>query len=590
MKKDIPGVQELFAEATKLCGKLTSRMEKTMKLTRLALVSVIICAMIFSVLPTEFNTSVYGTETEGFAPGTSLVAADQVAASGGYYFPGLNITWLDFGPDRRLATWGMGGMPAEPAAVESIFTLMLAGNEVGDAVNIAFDETGRIIATGYSRIHDFYEGMAMVEIFGPMVGRGPPPRDYGWIDRNGNEVIPVGKFTPGWSLGGFGIFSEGLAVFSTNIAEPDSYLWEPREGFFDKSGNIVIPAERFIRAGIFSEGRAWVLDATTNKYGFIDRSGEYVIPPQFDRVSNFREGLAYVEKDGKASYIDLKGEVVIPLSSPVTDADHIGFEPRFFNGLAVARGPSGALGFIDKTGAFVIEPMYYDAHPFSREATWVAYSNPFEYYSTSFLIDRQNNRLTPIGYYTMFVADFMHGGIFHVGNRETGRFGILNEYGAEVIPPVLMYISPAKNGYCLVIPSVGDRLIVGILNLDEAIKANKNNKMINVNIDGQLLRILDTDPIIENGRTLAPMRAIFEALGATLDWDETNRTATAVKDDMILTVTIGESTATVNGEPVTLDVPAVIHRQRTLVPVRFIAESFGMEVEWCQETRTVLIK
>jgi len=481
-------------------------------------------------------------------------------------------------------------MPADPENVESVFTLMLAGAEVGTALNIAFDETGRIVATGYSVIHDFYEGLAMVEIFGPMVGRGPPPREFGWIDRSGNEVIPVGKFAPGWSFGVSGVFSEGLAVFMANIADPESYLWEHREGFFDRSGNIVIPAEKFLRAGTFSEGLAWVLDAETKKYGFIDRSGTYVIPPVFDRVSSFREGLAYAERDGKAGYINRQGETVIPFSFPVTHGDHIGFDPRFFNGLAVARGPSGTLGYIDTSGNFIIEPLYYSATPFSSDAAWVTYRNPLVAHYSTFLIDRNNNRLTPIGYYDMFFTETMEGNIFYVGKPGTFLYGILNSYGAEVIPPVLMSISPVKNGYCLIIPSAGDRLIVGILKLDDAIFANTRNKMINVNIDGQFLRILDTDPIIQNGRTLAPMRAIFEALGADLDWDDATRTAIATKDDIVIKVTIGESVATVNGAPVALDVPAVIHSQRTLVPVRFIAESFGMEVDWCDESRTVLIK
>jgi hypothetical protein len=142
----------------------------------------------------------------------------------------------------------------------------------------------------------------------------------------------------------------------------------------------------------------------------------------------------------------------------------------------------------------------------------------------------------------------------------------------------------------LIIPDIDDeRFAVGILKLDDAINANRTGKMINIEIDGVPLMIPDTDPIIVNDRVLAPMRAIFETLGATLDWDGENRIATAVKDDVILSVTIDSDTATVGGESVTLDAPAMIHSQRTLVPLRFIAESFNMSVEWDSETRTVII-
>ena len=99
----------------------------------------------------------------------------------------------------------------------------------------------------------------------------------------------------------------------------------------------------------------------------------------------------------------------------------------------------------------------------------------------------------------------------------------------------------------------------------------------------------DQPPIIENGRTLVPLRAIFEALGATVDWNPSTQTVTAVKDDITVTLKIGSDVLVRNGENIKLDVPAKIAGGRTLVPARAVAESFGAEVEWEPEARTVII-
>jgi len=99
----------------------------------------------------------------------------------------------------------------------------------------------------------------------------------------------------------------------------------------------------------------------------------------------------------------------------------------------------------------------------------------------------------------------------------------------------------------------------------------------------------DQPPIIENGRTLVPLRAIFEALGATVEWEQSTQTVTAVKDDITIILKIGDAFLTKNGERIALDVPAKIVGGRTLVPARAVAESFGADVQWDQATRTVTI-
>jgi hypothetical protein len=111
---------------------------------------------------------------------------------------------------------------------------------------------------------------------------------------------------------------------------------------------------------------------------------------------------------------------------------------------------------------------------------------------------------------------------------------------------------------------------------------------IQIILNGQPL-VTDVSPIIVNGRTLLPLRSILEALGATVEWNSTTRTVTATKGSTIIQLVIDSSTATVNGTPQTLDVPAQIKDGRTLVPVRFLAETFGATVLWDGVTRTITI-
>ncbi|MBE7054331.1 MAG: hypothetical protein E7391_08720 [Ruminococcaceae bacterium] len=111
---------------------------------------------------------------------------------------------------------------------------------------------------------------------------------------------------------------------------------------------------------------------------------------------------------------------------------------------------------------------------------------------------------------------------------------------------------------------------------------------IKILLDGTLLE-MDQTPIIVDGRTLVPLRAIFEGLGALVTWDDSTKCATGIKDGKEIKITIDNKVAKVDGKDVTLDVGAQIVNSRTLVPVRFISESLGCEVDWDANTKTVII-
>ncbi len=99
----------------------------------------------------------------------------------------------------------------------------------------------------------------------------------------------------------------------------------------------------------------------------------------------------------------------------------------------------------------------------------------------------------------------------------------------------------------------------------------------------------EVEPRIESGRTLVPLRAIFETMGASVEWDDNTRTVTARRGETTVVLAIGSTSPTVNGEVWQLDVPAKIVNDRTLAPLRFVGEAFGGTVEWNEQTRVINI-
>ena len=97
-------------------------------------------------------------------------------------------------------------------------------------------------------------------------------------------------------------------------------------------------------------------------------------------------------------------------------------------------------------------------------------------------------------------------------------------------------------------------------------------------------------PFTENGRTLAPVRAVSESFDANVLWNGDDETITITKGDTVIKMAVGSTKAYVNGEEVTLDTAPEIFNERTVVPVRFIAESFGLNVSWDEGSGTVIIE
>lgn len=245
----------------------------------------------------------------------------------------------------------------------------------------------------FETVNSFVEGLAAVKI----------NHHWGFVDKSGKVVIDP-QFNP-WQAQFNSYFSEGLVAVNFNSGKDEKNSIDANDvqnlrwGFADKTGKVVIPPifmGELSNPPFFSDGLASVMFSSTfpnsqllmsvsAKYGYINKNGETVIEPNFDKAFAFVKGLALVEKDGKYGFINKNGEVVIPfiydsLSQFSEDLSVASLDKKYFlidkkgnrisnktyyfledfsEGLAKFT-ENGKFGFIDKSERIVIRPIYQD--------------------------------------------------------------------------------------------------------------------------------------------------------------------------------------------------------------------------------------
>ena len=134
-------------------------------------------------------------------------------------------------------------------------------------------------------------------------------------------------------------------------------------------------------------------------------------------------------------------------------------------------------------------------------------------------------------------------------------------------------------------------LVISAVTVLSSVSAFSASREPSVYLNGEKMTF-DVNPFIEQDRTLVPMRAIFEAVGADVQWDDETKTVVAAREKNGETTFIAlqiDSTAFINNQPAAIDVPAKLVNARTFVPLRFVIESLGEKVEWDHDNYAVRI-
>lgn len=127
--------------------------------------------------------------------------------------------------------------------------------------------------------------------------------------------------------------------------------------------------------------------------------------------------------------------------------------------------------------------------------------------------------------------------------------------------------------------------IMGALSLS----AMAENDVVTVTVDNEAVVFEDQQPVIVEGHTLVPVRAVFEKAGATVTWDQPTQTATISNDEYIVTIKYGDKVMYRNGEAIELEQPADVINNRTMIPVRAIAEAMNYAVTWDGHHSLILV-
>ncbi|MCH5213160.1 MAG: leucine-rich repeat protein [Oscillospiraceae bacterium] len=155
-------------------------------------------------------------------------------------------------------------------------------------------------------------------------------------------------------------------------------------------------------------------------------------------------------------------------------------------------------------------------------------------------------------------------------------------YDDEYIEPEQLFKPPtAPEATAAASPTTTEVPVPEVTETPEELTVTANSDGISVSIGNKEVDFNDAQPFVdENGRTQIPFRAVAEALGCTVDWDDETQTATLSKDNRMVIIKIGNANMQIGKNIITMDTTAQIVNERTYIPVRFVGEALGMKVNW----------
>ena len=386
-------------------------------------------------------------------------------------------------------------------------------------------------------------------------------------------------------------------------------------GVIDANNNIIIPPiytyiQPFLDCQLLSADQISPMDAITGntvtrgiakngRWGLINNRGEFVVDLIFEYedyevwpgfttmrgIAEFHNGIAPVRQGNRWGVIDTMGNVVVPIRYRYASTT---------SGLAVVQNDAGYFGAYDRTGRFTVPFEYERIFAFNSDRIAVTRDGKVGFVDMSGTLVIEH----------AFDHTFGFIGEFASVSRD-GRMGLINRAGEIVVPIVYDFVWDFSEGIATVqvgdrwgfirpVADAGDNRVLEHAEMDDFRFINMqidnpiaNNSAILTQIDAEDDRIV---PIVENGRTLVPIRFISENFDCEVDWDDDLRKVTITRGDTIIELHVDSRQAYVNGEAIVLDVAPIIRNGRTLVPVRFLSESMGFLVDWDGDDKVVRIE
>lgn len=463
----------------------------------------------------------------------------------GYIRVVRDLKWglLDKNADEILnCKWDYLGELAEG------FRLIRSGSLTG----FANAEGKQVITPQFVQAENFSQGLAAVK---------NDEGKWGYINTEGTLIIP-------YMYEDADSFSEGRALIKL----------EGLYGYIDSGNNLVIPAA-YSEAYSFSGERACV--RTDGLYGYINLAGELVIPAQFELAFDFAEGAAVIKKE-LYGLIDSNGtQLIAPgweqLSSSVE------------GGLLKAQ-KNGKWGFINTNGQPQTEFIYADLGSFSEGLCPIMLDTGCGYINSDFSL------ALPAVWES--AGNFSEG---YAAVKKDGLWGYIDTHGNTAADFTFVDCCSIAEGWCVVSPEENIWQLIRPKDFsppaaDDTPKAESApSGTLILQVGSQIMQTpegavsLEAAPIIYNGYTLLPIRAVIEAIGGSVTWQAAEQQITLTRNGHVVILQPGKTAAFIDGRITLLSAAPQLENGRTLSPLRFAAEALDCTVRWDNETSSIFI-
>lgn len=385
---------------------------------------------------------------------------------------------------------------------------------------------------------------------------------------------------------------------------------KPEFALIDKMGNVVFSGDyqnvhytAFDKKKVLNNDRI-VLENTSNKYGAVDRTGKVIIPFEYDDMGVFTDTVTSAKKDGVWYLIDVDGNIVSK-----TDYDYLaGRDPESKTSLAIKDDELFVVADNKKVSGSekIAKDKYYNTNDgviIPNETIVIKDGEKYGYAvltdgkpqttvtSVGIKIDWENSTNTAYRVYRAepggmpeAISGVIYGNSFVDVNVESnkkyyymavpeseGSISVIDEnISVETVTPTIVQPENTEKKNYILMKIGSPSMIVG----EETLEIDPGR---------------NTAPIVQNGRTLVPIRAIIESMGGSASWDANERKITLEANGHKVQMYLGEKDIIADGETKQMDIAPEIINDRTMLPIRFAAENIGCQIEWIASTSQIVI-